>query len=194
MLDAASCHLRRILLYTPANNVQGAHCPAHSPILDEITLILTTLIGGFFLIFVVVKFSGDQRMPVLLLNPIPLIHSSNPGQFLAEHLFTHLEVFLGVSWSWVCSHVTEIWPYMWPDVGIREVCDFHVVLLKERGIPSPSPFAGLLDPEDCAADYGCNGRNWGSHPRPWEGIWMFRMRRNEIADISHSWCSRITIY
>lgn len=25
---------------------------------------------------------------------------------------------------------------MWPDVGIREVCDFHVVLLKERGIPS----------------------------------------------------------
>lgn len=85
------------LLYTPANSVPGAHCPAHSPILDEITLILTTPIGGFFLIFVVVEFSGDQRMPVLFLNPIPLIHSSNTVQFLAAHLFIYLEIFLGVS-------------------------------------------------------------------------------------------------
>ena len=65
------------LLYTPTNSVQRACCPVHSPILDNIILILTTLTGGFFLIFVAIEVSGDQRMPVLLLNPIPLIHFSN---------------------------------------------------------------------------------------------------------------------
>ena len=48
-------------LYTSASTIRGAHCPTYSPILDEITLILATLIGGFCLIFVVVKFSGGKE-------------------------------------------------------------------------------------------------------------------------------------